>query len=102
MRIDDHFSPSSDVQSRQVERPQQQEREQKVAEKSVRSGTDSASLSSLGVQLARALATEPPDSVDKIERLREAVTNGTFSVPAEEVAQSLVDDALGARGPEGP
>ena len=101
MRIDDHFSPSSDVQSRQIERPQQQEREQQVAEKSVQSGTDSASLSSLGVQLARALATEPPELANKIERLREAVTNGTFSVPAEEVAQSLVDDALGARGPEG-
>ena len=102
MRIDDHFSPSSDVQSRQVERPQQLEREQQVAEKGVQSGKDSASLSSLAVQLARALGTEPPELTNKIERLQEAVANGTFSVAADEVAQSLVDDALNGQGPEGP
>ena len=94
--IDDSFAASSDLRSTQVGRPQepQQNKNVQARQRSAETQGDSANLSSLGTELARALANEPPDAVNRIDQLQEAVAAGNFSVPAEEVASSVIDDAL--------
>ena len=97
IRIDDSFAASSDLRSGQVGRPQQEiQQGTQARQQSTESPGDSASLSSLGTELARALANEPPDVVNRIDQLQQAVASGNFSAPAEEVASAVIDDALRA------
>ena len=94
MRIDDSFAASNDVRSTQVGRSQEVEQQQRASQRPNESQTDSASLSALGAQLARALENDPPDVVTRIEHLEKAVQNGTFQASASSVAESIIDHAL--------
>jgi len=94
MRIDDNLSSSGDVRSSQVGRSQELTSDPQVRQRSGEPGGDAVDLSALGTELARALNTDPPDVVNQIDQLREAVNNGTFSVPAEQVAGSLIRASL--------
>ena len=94
MRIDS-FTPSTDVQSREVGRTPQTEREQSNRDSAVRRvGEDSAAISPLTQQLAQALSEDSPEEVARVEQTQEAVRTGNFNVPANEVADSLIGDAV--------
>ena len=94
MKIDDSFSPSSDLRSTQVGRTPEVQQQQEARQKQTESRDDSVNLSPLGAELARAIANDPPDVVNRIEQIEQAVNNGTFTVSSEEVAQALVESAL--------
>ncbi len=96
--IDDSFATSGGLRSTQVGRPQEPQQEVQARQRPAGPREDSASLSSLGTELARALANEPPDVVNRVEQLQEAVATGNFSVPAEEVAGAVINDALQGDG----
>ena len=81
MRIDDHSNTSGDLQSSQVDRTQQAEREQQARQRAPAQGSDSVSLSALSEQLVAAIETDPPEVVRQIEQLEQAVNNGTFNEP---------------------
>jgi anti-sigma28 factor (negative regulator of flagellin synthesis) len=100
MKIDDSFAASNDVRSTQVGRSQEIEQQQKPRQRGAESQTDSANLSPLGTDLARALENDPPNVVSKIEQLEKAVQNGTFQASPSSVAQSIIDDALQATAVE--
>jgi len=85
MKIDDGFSPSSDVRSPLVSRTPETP------------GTDSASLSALSVELSRAIDQEPPEVVARIQKLQEAISNGTYLVPSSAVASRIVGAAAEPR-----
>ena len=94
MKIDDSFAASSDLRSTQVGRTPEVQQQQEARQKQTESRDDSVNLSPLGAELARAIANDPPDVVNQIEQLEQAVNNGTFTASAEEVAQALVESAL--------
>ncbi len=94
MRIDDHSTTAGDLQSSQVDRTQQVERQQQARERASTQGSDTVSLSALGEQLASAIETDPPEVVRQIEQLEQAVNNGTFSAGSSDVARSIVGAAL--------
>ncbi|HYM10962.1 MAG TPA: flagellar biosynthesis anti-sigma factor FlgM [Bryobacterales bacterium] len=100
MKVDDSFSPSgvspsNDLRSRAVGGatptggPERSPGVSRSAE-----GTDSASLSTLGVELSRALAQDPPEMVARLGKLQEAVANGTYTVPSELVSAKIVAATL--------
>jgi flagellar biosynthesis anti-sigma factor FlgM len=92
--IDDSLAASGGLRSTPVGRPQEQQQDVQARQRPADKRDDSANLSSLSTELARALANEPPDVVSRVERLQEAVASGNFSVPVEEVAGSVINDAL--------
>jgi len=95
MKIDDSFSPSGDLRSQLVNRtPETPADNRPVERRSETSHSDSASLSALGVELSRAIEQESPETVARIERLQEAINNGTYSVPSSAVASKIVDSSL--------
>ncbi len=94
MTIDDNLGPSTDVRSSGVGRAQDVEQQQSTREKAALSREDSASLSALGTELARAIATDSPDEISRVSQLEEAVKSGNFSVPSGEVAEALIASAL--------
>ena len=95
MKIDDSFSPSGDLRSQLVNRtPETPVDSQSVERRSETSHSDSASLSALAVELSRAIEQEPPEIVARIERLQEAINNGTYAVPSPAVASKIVDSSM--------
>ncbi len=94
MRIDDHLNTSGDLQSSQVDRTQQAERDQQARQRAPAQGSDSVSLSALSEQLVAAIETDPPEVVRQIEQLEQAVNNGTFNEPSDQVARSIVGASL--------
>ena len=95
MKIDDAFLPSGDLRPQHVSRTPETRIDGRTAERRPESpGTDSASLSSLGVELSRAIEQEAPDVVSRISRLQEAVSNGTYTVPSSQVAGRIVASSL--------
>jgi flagellar biosynthesis anti-sigma factor FlgM len=97
--LGDNLAPSSDVRSSQDVRPEQAEQAQQTRaerrERGAESGqSDSVSLSSLGTELARSLATESPEEVRRVDELQQAVSNGTLTASNQETATRLVDEAL--------
>ena len=94
MRIDNHSNSTGDLQSSQIDRTQQVEREQTARTRAPTTGSDTVSLSALGEQLAAAIETDPPEVVRQIDQLEQAVNNGTFSAGSSDVARSIVGAAL--------
>ena len=94
MRIDDNLASSSDLQSTQVGKAQQLQVEQDAKQKQTESAKDSVSLSPFGSDLAQAINNDPPEVIQQIDQLRQAVNNGTFNVPADQVAQAVVNGAV--------
>ena len=94
MRIDDNLASSSDVQSTQVGKAQQLQVEQNAKQKQTESAKDSVSLSPFGSDLAQAINNDPPEVIQQIDQLRRAVNNGTFNVPADQVARAVVNGAV--------
>ena len=94
MRIDDHSNTTGDLQSSQVDRAQQVEREQQGRQRAPAQGADSVSLSALSEQLVAAIETDPPEVVRQIEQLERAVNDGTFNEPSDQVARSIVSASL--------
>ena len=95
MRIDDNLASSSDLQSTtQVGKAQRLQVEQDAKQKQTESAKDSVSLSPFGSDLAKAINNDPPEVIQQIDQLRQAVNNGTFSVPADQVAQAVVNGAV--------
>ena len=95
MRIDDSLATSSDLQSTtQVGKAQQLQVEQNAKQKQTESGKDSVSLSPFGSELTQAINNDPPEVIQQIDQLRQAVNNGTFNVPADQVAQAVVNGAV--------
>ncbi len=99
MRVDDNFSPSgvspsSDLRSRPVTPTPETRAPGQPGEPKTAGATDSASLSALSVELSRAIQQEPPETVARIGRLQEVVSNGTYAVPASEVSAKIVASAL--------
>jgi flagellar biosynthesis anti-sigma factor FlgM len=111
--LGDNLAPSSDVKSGQDVRTGQVEQAQQTQtqrqDRARESGqSDSVSLSSLGAELARSLATESAEEVRRVDELRQAVNNGTLNASSQETAARLVDEALRSQpaqarpGVEGP
>ena len=94
MKVEDRFLPSPDVRSTSVGRPADVRPGGPPGTRRAAPGLDSAGLSTLSLQAARTLEQDSPEVVSKISRLREAVANGTYSVPAAAVAGHLVDSLL--------
>lgn len=94
MRVDDTFSASTDLRSLQVERSPQTEVQGTRAPKTGDRTGDSAALSSVGVELSRALAGESPERTAQVEKAQKAYEAGDFSVPAGETADALITSAL--------
>ena len=91
MKIDDGFSPSSDVRSPVINRtPETPVDNRGTSRRPETPGTDSASLSALSVELSRAIEEEPPEVVARIQRLQEAIANGTYLVPSSAVAAKIL------------
>jgi hypothetical protein len=101
MRIDVNFSASGDVRSSAVGRTQGLPSVPQVRQRQGEPGADAVDLSALGSELARALNSDPPDVVNQIDQLREAVNSGTFSAPPEQVAASLIRASLAETQPSG-
>lgn len=57
-------------------------------------GSDSATLSSAGSEVAGALS-DPDVRMDKVSMVRAALAAGAYSVPASAVASKLVDAMMG-------
>jgi anti-sigma28 factor (negative regulator of flagellin synthesis) len=114
--LGDNLAPSNDVRSSQDVRSGQVEQTQQTQverhERARESGqTDSVSLSSLGTELARSLATESPQEVRRVEELQQAVNSGTLNGASQDTAVRLIDEALhgepaaarpGVQGPPSP
>ncbi len=95
MRIDDNLASSpSELQSTQVGKAQQLQVEQNAKQKKTESAKDSVSLSPFGSDLAQAINNDPPEVIQQVEQLRQAVNNSTFNVPADQVARALVNGAV--------
>ena len=94
MRIDDNLASSSDLQSTQVGKTQQLQVEQNAKQKQTESSKDSVSLSPFGSDLAQAINNDPPEVIQQIDQLRQAVNNGTFNVPSDQVARAVVNGAV--------
>ena len=99
MKIDDNLSPSgtspaSDLRSQGVAGASEARAPGRAEPGKTNGATDSASLSALGLELSRALENEPPERVEKIGRLQEAVTSGTYTVPSSAVSASIVASLL--------
>ncbi len=97
--LGDNFAPSSDVRSEQDTRSSQVEQTQQAQlerqQRSRESGqSDSVSLSSLGTELARSLATDSPAEVQRVDQIQQSVNNGTLQASSQEIAKQLVDEAL--------
>jgi flagellar biosynthesis anti-sigma factor FlgM len=97
--LGDNFAPTSDVRSSQDVRAGQVEQTQQAQEgrpsRSREPGEgDSVSLSSLGSELARSLATESPEEVRRVDELQQAVTNGTLEASSRDIASRVIEDAL--------
>jgi anti-sigma28 factor (negative regulator of flagellin synthesis) len=98
--LGDNFAPAADVRSNQDVRSGQVEQTQQAnlqrQDRASRSepGSDSVSLSSLGSELARSLATESPQEVHRVDELQQAVNNGALRASNEETAARVVDEAL--------
>jgi anti-sigma28 factor (negative regulator of flagellin synthesis) len=98
--LGDNFAPASDVRSSQDVRSGQVEQAQQIAQqrqdRTRRSEPpgDSVSLSSLGSELARSLATESSEEVRRVDELQQAVNNGTLRAASREAAERVVDEAL--------
>ncbi len=104
MKIDDSFSPSGlhgpqDPRSHSVGQTADTRGAGRPQEGKAANATDSASLSALSVELARAIDREPPETVAKIGRLQEAVANGTYTVPAADVSAKIVASLLKPEAP---
>lgn len=56
--------------------------------------TTTASLSGAGSVLAQAMSTDDV-RMDKVESLKAAIASGNYNVPAEKVADKLMDGMLG-------
>ena len=94
MRIDNHLASSGDLQSTQVDKAQQLQVEQGAKQKQTQSATDSVSLSPFGSDLAQAINNDPPEVIQQVDQLRQAVNSGTLNVPADQVAQAVVNGAV--------
>jgi flagellar biosynthesis anti-sigma factor FlgM len=94
MKIEDNFSPSNDLRSQSVGRTPETRVEGRPSERKGENAGDSVSLSALSAELSRAIAKEPPQLQAKIERLQEAIANGTYAVPSKEVSAKIVASAL--------
>ena len=94
MRIDDNLASSGDLQSTQVDKTQQLQVEQDAKQKQGQPAKDSVSLSPFANDLAQAINNDPPELIRQIEQLRQAVNNGTFQVPADQIAQAVVNGAV--------
>jgi len=94
MKIDNNLASSSDLQSTQVDKAQQLQVEQGAKGKQTDSAKDSVSLSPFGSDLAQAIHNDSPEVVQQIDQLRQAVNSGTLNVPADQVAQAVVNGAV--------
>ena len=94
MKIDDHLSTSNETRSQSVGRAPEARLEGRQSDSRSEPASDRASLSALSVAISRALEHDPPEQVARIERLREAVNNGTYAVPGAEVASRIVASSL--------
>ena len=94
MRVDDTFAASSDIRSGHVGRTQEVQQDQRQRVRAPAPGEDSVSVSSLASQLSEGLTTDSPAEVARVEETRQAVQAGNFNVPAEQLADSLIDSAL--------
>jgi anti-sigma28 factor (negative regulator of flagellin synthesis) len=99
--LGDNLTAGSDVRSGQEVRSNEVDRTQTArlerSERGRESGDDrdTVSLSFLGAELARSLATEAPEEVGRINELQQAVNNGTLRASSEEIAARVIEEALG-------
>jgi negative regulator of flagellin synthesis FlgM len=80
-----------------AERSTGAEKSTKLAENATRTpGTtlDAASLSGAGSLLAAAAANTDDVRTEKVEALKAAINNGTYNVPASDVADKLIRNML--------
>ena len=96
MRIGDSLAlaASGDLRSAQVGKIPKLQQQQAAHQTQGEFREDSVSPSSLGAELARAIATDPPQVVQEIHQLEKAVNNGTFTADSAEVVQALIESAL--------
>jgi len=94
MRIDNNLASSGDLQSTQVDKAQQLQVEQTAKQKQTEPAKDSVSLSPYGSDLAQAISNDPPEVIQQIDQLQQAVNSGTFNVPADQVAKAVVNGAV--------
>ncbi len=94
MTIDNNLTSSNDLQSTQVGKAQQLQVEQAAKQKTTESAKDSVSLSPFGSDLAQAISNDPPEVIQQVEQLRQAINNSTFNVPADQVARAVVNGAV--------
>jgi anti-sigma28 factor (negative regulator of flagellin synthesis) len=98
--LGDNLTAGGDVRSGQEVRSNEVDRTQAVrlerSERSRESGDDrdTVSLSFLGAELARSLATEAPEETARINELQQTVNNGTLRVSSEETAARVIEEAL--------
>jgi flagellar biosynthesis anti-sigma factor FlgM len=103
MKINDLYSSSQAAATYQNQNTQRaQEAEGAQAAKSatntkVSNGSDEVSLSSLANILQDAI-TETPERTAYLKKLSSQFEAGTYKVDARQIASSLVDETIGARG----
>ncbi len=103
MKINDLYTSSqaaATYQNQNTQRAQEAEGTQtasagKTSTKSIASGSDEVSLSSLANILQDTL-TESPDRAAYLNKLSSQYEAGTYTVDANQIARSLVDETLGA------
>ena len=96
MRIDDNFSASNDSRATRAGRAEESRQDSRIGDRRGDNATDSASLSALSLELSRALERVSPEETARIERLKEAVSNGSYDVPKAAVSARIVSAALEA------
>jgi anti-sigma28 factor (negative regulator of flagellin synthesis) len=90
----DNFTPSTDLQSTQIDKTQQTENARSQRGGKTPAAQDSASISSLAQQISQALETESPERVASVAEAQKLYQSGDFHVPTGDVADSLIQSAV--------
>lgn len=94
MKIDSVIQHISSVQAKGVKSKQSRDKNAGSAAGSVSDNVELTGTSSLMRELETQLAELPPEDAGKVESIRQAISDGTFKVDEEAVAEGMVQETI--------
>jgi hypothetical protein len=98
LTIDDSFAPANDTRASQIRQTPPVDTQQAERARSKPALEDSTQISALSAELLRAINEEPPDVVNRIEQLEQAVATNSLASPPDEIANAILNEALRGDG----